>query len=77
MEYNACLEFMSLLSWVRLPEILKRFCFKDNILQVLSVTNEETMLLIFGMCHLSAMSLVCSNPIMYGFINENSKKVNV
>merc|ERR1719153_595719 len=32
------------------------------------------MLLVFACCHLSAMSSVCSNPIMYGFLNENFKQ---
>ena len=39
--------------------------------------NEEdtkVMLLVFACCHLSAMSSVCSNPIMYGFLNENFKQ---
>ena len=43
----------------------------------MSISNEETMLLIFGVCHLCAMSSVCSNPIMYGFINQNFKKVRL
>ena len=39
--------------------------------------NEEdtkVMLMFFACCHLSAMSSVCSNPIMYGFLNENFKQ---
>ena len=37
---------------------------------------EETkmMLMVFAFCHLSAMTSVCSNPIMYGFLNENFKQ---
>ena len=42
--------------------------FKNN------ETDVEMMLLLFGCCHLSAMSSVCSNPIMYGFLNENFKQ---
>ena len=42
--------------------------FKNN------ETDVELMLLLFGCCHLSAMSSVCSNPIMYGFLNENFKQ---
>ena len=34
----------------------------------------KQMLIIFAVCHLSAMSSVCSNPIMYGFLNENFKQ---
>ena len=37
-------------------------------------TDTEVMLLVFACCHLSAMSSVCSNPIMYGFLNENFKQ---
>jgi len=31
----------------------------------------ETMLILFTIFHFCAMSSVCSNPVMYGFLNEN------
>ena len=32
------------------------------------------MLIIFATCHLLAMSSVLSNPIIYGFLNDNFKQ---
>ena len=39
-----------------------------------SEEDKKVMLMLFAGCHLSAMTSVCSNPIMYGFLNENFKK---
>ena len=39
-----------------------------------SEEDKKVMLMIFSACHLSAMTSVCSNPIMYGFLNENFKQ---
>ena len=33
------------------------------------------MLTIYASCHLLAMTSVCTNPVMYGFLNENFKQV--
>ena len=35
------------------------------------------MLTIYASCHLLAMTSVCTNPIMYGFLNENFKQVEL
>jgi hypothetical protein len=35
----------------------------------------KTLLLVFAGCHLAAMSSVITNPIMYGMLNGNFKKV--
>ena len=39
-----------------------------------SEEDKKVMLMLFAGCHLSAMTSVCSNPIMYGFLNENFKQ---
>ena len=35
------------------------------------------MLTIYASCHLLAMTSVCTNPVMYGFLNENFKQVEL
>ena len=35
--------------------------------------DRKLMLMIFAICHLSAMTSVVTNPVMYGFLNENFK----
>ena len=35
----------------------------------------QTLLLLFGGCHLAAMSSVITNPIMYGILNANINQV--
>ena len=35
----------------------------------------EVMLTIFAGCHLVAMSTAVTNPVLYGFLNENFKQV--
>jgi hypothetical protein len=35
---------------------------------------QEVLLIFFTVCHFLAMSSVCTNAIMYGFLNENFKK---
>ena len=35
--------------------------------------DRKLMLMIFAFCHLSAMTSVMTNPVMYGFLNENFK----
>ena len=39
-----------------------------------SEEDKKVTLMLFAGCHLSAMTSVCSNPIMYGFLNENFKQ---
>ena len=36
---------------------------------------DETILLIYACCHLSAMTTVCVNPLLYGWCNTNFKEV--
>ena len=31
---------------------------------------------IFGACHILAMSSACTNPVLYGFLNQNMKDVS-
>ena len=47
-----------------------------DIFEPFDNSEEDTrlMLMIFAFCHLSAMTSVCSNPVMYGFLNENFKQ---
>ena len=60
------------LSWAP----LNLFNIVFDIFEPFENTEEDTrmMLKIFAFCHLSAMTSVCSNPIMYGFLNENFKQ---
>ena len=37
--------------------------------------DEETVLLIYACCHLTAMTTVCVNPLLYGWCNNNFKGV--
>ena len=34
----------------------------------------ETMLVIYAICHMTGMSSACSNPILYGWLNDNFRK---
>lgn len=34
----------------------------------------ETMLVVYAVCHMMGMSSACSNPLMYGWLNDNFKK---
>jgi hypothetical protein len=34
----------------------------------------EQMMLTFFICHIIGMSSACSNPVLYGFLNENFAK---
>ena len=47
-----------------------------DIFEPFGNTEEDTklMLMVFAFCHFSAMTSVCSNPVMYGFLNENFKQ---
>ena len=40
-----------------------------------SPSEQEMMLTIFAGCHLLAMSTAVTNPVLYGFLNENFKQV--
>ena len=37
--------------------------------------DEETVLLIYACCHLTAMTTACVNPLLYGWCNNNFKGV--
>ena len=37
--------------------------------------DEETVLMIYACCHLTAMTTVCVNPLLYGWCNTNFKGV--
>ena len=39
-----------------------------------SESSSKMMLMIFAFCHLMAMTSVVTNPVMYGFLNENFKQ---
>ncbi|XP_042223028.1 neuropeptide F receptor-like [Homarus americanus] len=34
----------------------------------------ETMLVVYAVCHMMGMSSACSNPLMYGWLNDNFRK---
>ncbi|XP_069958264.1 neuropeptide F receptor [Cherax quadricarinatus] len=34
----------------------------------------ETMLIVYAICHMMGMSSACSNPLMYGWLNDNFRK---
>jgi hypothetical protein len=40
-----------------------------------SPEDEQTLLVLFAVVHLFAMSSACANPVLYGFLNENFKQV--
>jgi hypothetical protein len=37
---------------------------------------EETRVIVYAACHICGMSSSCSNPLLYGFLNENFSKVS-
>ena len=39
-----------------------------------SPEGHRMLLIIYASCHLLAMTSVCTNPVMYGFLNENFKQ---
>ena len=41
-----------------------------------SPEGHRMLLIIYACCHLLAMTSVCTNPVMYGFLNENFKQVH-
>lgn len=34
----------------------------------------ETMLIVYSVCHMAGMSSACSNPLLYGWLNDNFRK---
>ena len=56
----------------------KRLVSLAKPLQVpVSPSDQRHMLTIFAVCHLAAMSTAITNPVLYGFLNENFKQVRV
>ena len=49
------------------------FCLVAETTDVFDAT--ENMMAFFMLFHLVGVSSVCTNPILYGFLNENFKKV--
>uniref|UniRef100_T1IW42 G-protein coupled receptors family 1 profile domain-containing protein n=1 Tax=Strigamia maritima TaxID=126957 RepID=T1IW42_STRMM len=50
-----------------------------HILNVLADVNypfddDETFLIVFACCHMIGMSSACSNPLLYGWLNDNFRK---
>ena len=43
-------------------------------LGVLFKDNKERFLIPYGLCHMIGMSSACSNPVLYGWLNENFRK---
>merc|ERR1712181_53123 len=39
-----------------------------------TVTDKNTFFTLFGTCHLLGMTSACTNPVLYGFLNESFKK---
>ena len=38
---------------------------------------EEDLVTAFGICHIIGMSSAVTNPILYGFLNKNFRKVEI
>lgn len=38
------------------------------------VGHEQTMIICYAICHMIGMSSACSNPLLYGWLNENFRK---
>ena len=38
--------------------------------------SEYDQIIVYGICHLFAMSSTCSNPILYAFLNKDFNKVS-
>lgn len=38
------------------------------------VSNTQSMLVTYAVCHMMGMSSACSNPLMYGWLNDNFRK---
>ena len=49
---------------------------KDFLFLLQSPEDEQTLLVLFAVVHLFAMSSACANPVLYGFLNENFKQVS-
>ncbi|RWS30988.1 Neuropeptide Y receptor type 6-like protein [Leptotrombidium deliense] len=50
-----------------------------NILNIVSDSwftfeNESTFRIVFACCHMIGMSSACSNPLLYGWLNDNFRK---
>jgi hypothetical protein len=58
------------LSWLPLNVVNIIFYACDTEEQPL-FTNVEHMLIIYAICHLASMSSCITNPILYGYMNEN------
>ena len=37
----------------------------------------ENMMITFLVCHMIGVSSACTNPVLYGFLNENFLKVGI
>ncbi|KAK2149552.1 hypothetical protein LSH36_447g05018 [Paralvinella palmiformis] len=42
--------------------------------QLLQFTDEQTGQLIFAICHMLVLSSACTNPVLYGWLNENFRR---
>ena len=51
------------------------FCLVAETTDVFDAT--ENMMAFFMLFHVVGVSSVCTNPILYGFLNENFKKVTL
>lgn len=44
------------------------------LMDVMKWDDSATFRIIFAICHMIGMSSACSNPLLYGWLNENFKK---
>ena len=51
------------------------FCLVTEMTDLFDDT--ENMMAFFMLFHLIGVSSVCTNPILYGFLNDNFKKVRI
>lgn len=40
-------------------------------------TDNQNMLVAYAICHMIGMSSACSNPLLYGWLNDNFRKVGI
>jgi len=63
-----CMVTVFLICWLPLS------IFNLMMAEIRENTDDNTFFTMFASCHLVGMASACTNPILYGFLNENFKK---
>eukprot|EP00090_Calanus_glacialis_P028679 TRINITY_DN46023_c0_g1_i1.p1 TRINITY_DN46023_c0_g1~~TRINITY_DN46023_c0_g1_i1.p1 ORF type:complete len:273 (+),score=65.66 TRINITY_DN46023_c0_g1_i1:62-820(+) len=63
-----CMVTVFLICWLPLS------IFNLMMAEIRENTDDNTFFTMFASCHLFGMTSACTNPILYGFLNENFKK---